>query len=281
MQNQKIPTETIIENRLQYMAAKVESLNTAVDIVNYAEKDRYVRICGASLRAVSLRDDYPLCGCAKTSSQKVNSIIAHFEKFEKQSQAFPKYLTQKEERRLQNWIIKESLKKNRCMLMPLIFLKNVFDEVKFALDEVSLGDIHHPVCSIEGTTWARCNDAGPNIVRCDILAVGRIGSEVFPVIVELKSNRSMTRLTEQLNNFSELMIRFEKPFRQLLNACTGMEITNFTPKKIMIWPLPPQRGSMQASRHLIALRGSGIIVGEYNRGVFGSDPVAWENLYLY
>ena len=115
--------------------------------------------------------------------------------------------------------------KNGRDLTRVLNISNTFDELLFCLDEISLGDRNNKV-QLEFD-----NETG--IVRCDILAVGKL---------ELKYDRSMKRLNAQLKNFTSLFDTEE--------MCDALEdlIKTLIPKKIdkydgtfikgIVWPAP-------------------------------------------
>jgi len=255
--------EEVIQRRLKNMTEMASELKEKEGLVSrYVKKDCYVRIGGESFRAVSLKENYPLCGCKKNGAKNLETIFGHFDKKDdkKLSEGI---LQKKRERRLQCWIIREALKNNRDLLIPLGINDPQFEELLFALDEVSLGDNHHPVCNIPSLNLKNENKKETNAVRCDILAVGKNGSEIFPVIIELKSNRNKKKLEEQLYNFAELIKHFKKEFKELLEACTSLLLNDYMPRKIMIWPAPKLENG-QTQNHLTHLNDNGINVLEYS-----------------
>ncbi len=252
-------TESRLRDRLDRMKKMADELNK-LEIVELAKLDRYIRIGGESFRAVSLREDYPLCGCAKSGTRQLATIDRHFKKCEGK---LPMHvLEKKKERKLQCWIIKQSLINNRNMMIFLNKAKGCFDELVFALDEVSLGDKKNPVAKINGL---RLNGS-PMAVRCDLLAVGSKDGKTFPVLIELKSSRNKKDLIAQIDNFAELICRFKDCFIPLLETCTGLQINDYNPRKIIVWPTPQQQNSI-TQKHLNFLTNIGISILEYNDSV--------------
>jgi ribonuclease J len=253
-------TENQLINRLlqmQKMAIELQKRDTA----KLAKQDRYIRICGESFRAVSLRDGYPLCGCAKSGTEQLAIIDRQFDLFDnKPNDLKLSVLEKKKERALQSWIIKQSLIHNRDMMILLKQEKGSFDKLLFALDEVSLGDKNHPVRSVPGL---RLNiSSSTTAVRCDLLAVGKKDGKIFPVIIELKSSRNKKDLIAQVDNFAELICRFRDYFLPLLETCTGLQINDYTPRKIIIWP-KPETSKPITQKHQEELTDAGISVLEY------------------
>lgn len=216
--------EALIDWRLEFMTnqangLKIESWNE----VEAARKNRYIRINGESYRAVSLADDSPLSKFAESGACQLATIERHFDK--KLEPKDGQWLEKKRERRLQSRIIQQALSSKRNMLIDSLFgkaLERQFDELIFALDEVSFGDANH--------TGATDNS------RCDLVAVGRIGSDTFPVVIELKSERSLGRLFEQLDDASREIERHQEYFGKLLKALTGISVSIAEVHKILVWP---------------------------------------------
>jgi hypothetical protein len=155
-------------------------------------------------------------------------VIQHFDDANRQPKNLAeKYLAIKKERRLQSWIIKQALMNRRDLMKSQIFecLKESFDELIFALDEVSFGDKNHKHPIEEA-----------DIVRCDLLAVGVKDGNTFPVVIELKTSRDLGRLIEQLKNAEREIISHEQEIRSLMELITGKKISDSTVKKVLVWP---------------------------------------------
>lgn len=228
----------MINWRLRNMKRLVDELNS--DFVGWneterASKDQYIRINGEGVRAVSLADKSALCGYGKTSSHKVpKTAIEHFEFIP--NDLVEKTFSTKQERRMQSHLIKQALLNNRSLLGAgaLSCLSEKFDELLFALDEVSFGDNN---LEIEPD-----DNEHPKIVRCDILAVGIKDGDVFPVLIELKSVRSLQRLGAQLEyaakdiscnsaRISAMATLLSTVTRKKLNSYSADKIC-----KILVWP---------------------------------------------
>lgn len=179
-----------------------------------SSQDRYIRIGGLGYRAVSLSHSAPLCKHSNGPVVKLDTIRKQFENPPKLMAVDP---DKKQERCLQRYIIKASLTSNRDMLKALSIIDGPYEELIFATDEVSLGD-----------------------VRCDILAVGKIDGTYYPVVIELKSNRDKSRLIEQLENFCVAITKYGVEFKKLLTLMTDrkeLQIDTDKPRKIIIWPV--------------------------------------------
>lgn len=261
-------TELVICKRLKKMVKMAQELRQCEDFNSkeYAQRNNYVRIGGESFRAVSLFDSYPLCGIGKSGSRKLATVLGHFEKAvnsNSKRELNARVLDHKKERRLQCWLVREALLNDGSLIKPLNLGKEHFDELWFALDEVSIGDKSHPINDLAAQITLSPEQEGKkmNAVRCDILAVGVIGKEVFPVVIELKSKRDKDRLQKQLNNFENLLKykHFEPYFSDLLEACTGLKI-NSNCRKIIIWPALNEKNN----KTVTAIHKNGIDLIEYS-----------------
>lgn len=214
----------VIKKRLGWMTDFAQEIrNSEWDEQSSASQDRYIRIRGESLRAVSLNDLSPLCGFGKSGNAKtVATVLRHFDDVRRTPIRLAEADHQrKKERRLQSHIIKQALLSERNLLgkASLECLSNEFDKLVFALDEVSFGD----------------NNNAP-VIRCDLLAVGQIGGETFPVVIELKSNRQLARLDEQLEVAARHVIATYQEARNLLETVTGLKLNSQRVGKILVWP---------------------------------------------
>lgn len=228
-----IVSDKIIE-RLETMTEMAKKMPCQAEIRNLAEEYKYIRLGGNGLMAVSLHWQKPLKGYSETSVKRIDTIRSHFEKNAKMPGS------NVPEHRLQGWIIREALINNRNLKVPFQMNNCEFDELIFALDEVSIGGTGYSVNNLRlSDRLINAKDA----VRCDVLAVGRKGDHVFPVVIELKVDRKEKRLHDQLNNFAKLMVLFEIQFVGLLNEVikdTGLKLSNIskdTIRKIMVWPV--------------------------------------------
>lgn len=209
-----------------------------------AALDRYVRIRGEDFRAVSLAEDTPLCGFHRNRGGKnLETIQRHF------GTCTPVLKVGKErkpERRIQCWLIRSALLNGGDLRTPLGLTGSLYDELLFALDEVSLGDAKHG-----------------GAIRCDLLGVGRSGEASFPVLIELKSGREKTTLLRQLDKFCREIVEHREFFCRLLEACTGLPISETHARKLILWP-KPDREDVHTRAHLRELVDGGIDVVEYD-----------------
>ncbi len=218
--NSKRSRKEIIANRLGLMTARAKERH------NFLQKEKlcqdcYIRIRGEDYRAVSLNDKTPLCGFSNRGAARLPTILVHFKT--KLLPLSENVWKQKKERRIQCLIIRQALSKNGDM-NSILNLNSKYDELIFALDEVSLGDKHNQ------PTY-----------RCDILAVGIKHGKAVPVLIELKSDRSQGRLIDQLDFFSNEILKFKNEFGKLLKECVGREVMiSDQIGKMLIWPLNKQ-----------------------------------------
>ncbi|MBW1744941.1 MAG: hypothetical protein JRG74_01340 [Deltaproteobacteria bacterium] len=205
----------VIKRRLRQMAEMAEKRNDFLkNSTQVIYTDWYIRIRGEDFRAVSLNDNTPLFGFVSTGAKRINTIINHFK-------AGGPQLSKKEnipERRIQCWLIKQALKRNYDLMTVLKLNKNYYDDLLFALDEVSLGDQNNKP-----------------IIRCDILAVGSKNGISFPVLIELKSERS-NKLINQLDGFCDEIKIYSNEFKYLLEKCSIRNINISKTKKMIVWP---------------------------------------------
>jgi len=229
-------SKKLLSERIEKMAAwaiqRKEHLHNDRDLM--ASKGQYIRIGGNGFRAVSVSKDHPLVGYAKGSVKTLNTVLKHFES----THQLKKVEGVKEERRLQSWMIREALLgKGRLdtFIGNEFGCDTTFDEIHFVMDEISLGDRNHKlpltitekgeVKSIEG------------IIRCDLLAVGVKEGKAYPILIELKYDRSLGRLLDQLREFSNLITgEFRDEFQKLLTACLGREVVCSTCYEFLVWP---------------------------------------------
>ncbi len=246
--------EALIDWRLEFMTElTAEQKRRGWNEVEEAQHNKYIRINGESYRAVSLSDGSPLCQFDKTGSPEWGTIERHFEN--NPVSVDETVLEKKRERRLQSRIIKQALIKNRNLLDGSLFgtaLKGQFDELLFALDEISFGDTNHR----------------PTI-RCDLVAVGKCGDDVLPVVIELKSERSLSRLFKQLDNACNEIESHHDKFNALLKTVTGMSVSKGAKaRKILVWPAS---ASGRENKTTVEKRKeSGVLFIEYAPEVFTS-----------
>lgn len=207
----------LVNERIMGMVHLVKSLRSAGwDEVAGARNEQYIRIRMKDYKAVSLNNKSALCRFVKGGAARIGTILKHFDN---QAHSLPDEYGSRE-RRLQAWIIKQALLNKRDLLCENLFAciksKGDVDELIFALDEISFGD-----------------------VRCDIFAVGKKGGKVFPVVIELKYDRQLATLVGQLNEAVDVIQRHSSAFKLLLEELSGREgVSCEQAKRIIVWPEP-------------------------------------------
>lgn len=207
----------LINERLDGMTDLVRTLRRdGWDEVYGAKNDQYIRIRMTDYKAVSLKNKSALCRFVKGASTRLDTILKHFGK---EAHDLPDEYGSRE-RRLQAWIIKQTLINNRNLLCATLFAcikdNDGMDELMFALDEISFGDI-----------------------RCDIFAVGKKNGKAFPVVIELKYDRQLAVLGGQLDDAAGVIQKHADTFKVLFEEITGWnDISCHQPKKLIVWPKP-------------------------------------------
>jgi hypothetical protein len=255
----------VIQYRLQLMINMVSERNRLIDLTLLASNDQYVRVCGEKYMGVSLNDKSPILGIGKNSN-KLDTVVKYLLD-KKPNLLSDKDWASKEERRVQAYLIKKALI-NGNNLNECLGLDNFFDELYFCLDEVSIGDNNHK----------HPDPSKPQIVRCDLLCVGLIGGKYYPVLIELKYKRQLTRLIEQLENFIVDIQDIENPevaklFSKLMVEASGIGDIELEQefKKVIVWP---RSKSPQKSTKL-ALQRNDIIEVNYDASHEYSDISKW------
>lgn len=191
-----------------------------LDHAAWAEDKRYVRINGGGLRVVSLCADSP-CGSVegygtRKTTKGLNDQEARQAKIPKgEPKSKPEHLWQAA-------LIEHALRWPEA-LPHLLRLRGACDELRFVTDELSLDGI-----------------------RADVVLLGCSESTWFLVFVELKVQRSETRLLGQLTDISEIT-NSDKTTRSVFKnfLCTaaqayGAQVAGSVDLdraiKVMIWP---------------------------------------------
>lgn len=171
----------------------------------------YFRPGSGGISMISINPDRPQVG--KRGLRDLKAISDRFDDmYQKHCMQGPSRPTP--EKRLQSYLIAQALKQSRRMLC----LEHSGEEIYFITDEVSL-----PTC------------AGEKV--CDILAAVRTDGGWRPMHIELKSERAMKRLIEQLDRFSSLIDQHLDAFGRL--ASTMLEIPiqwSGSTQKVLVWP---------------------------------------------
>jgi hypothetical protein len=185
------------------------------------KEDWYIRIGGNGFRAVSLEQERPLLQIGPGTVRKIETVYDHFKKYD------PKELKElgrsTPEKCIQSMVIQQVHRIGNNMKSTLKINKAEYDELIFAFDEVSMGDMLHPP-----------------VVRCDMLAVGLRKGIVYPVVVELKTERN-TKVFRQVKEFQTEILSFQSEFQALLNEALGKQHCFSYPSigGIVVWPKSP------------------------------------------
>ncbi len=124
------------------------------------------------------------------------------------------------EKALQSFLIRESYRHGRRLEPINVASRNTNEPVElvFVTDEIPL-----PV-------------EGGKIV-CDILALRRDGGRSTAVLLELKDDRMLTRLVEQVDSYAALVDAHADPFADLFGALLGETIKfDARTEKWIVWP---------------------------------------------
>lgn len=124
------------------------------------------------------------------------------------------------EKALQSFLIRESYKNGRRIKPINIASQQTNEPVElvFVTDEI-------PLPLAEGR------------IVCDVLALRRDGGRSTPVLLELKDDRMLTRLVEQVEGYSALMDEHAGLFAELFGALLGERVALDGPtERWIVWP---------------------------------------------
>jgi hypothetical protein len=232
-----------IENRVGFAQQwRNEGLETHKRL---AERFIYIRINGTKFRPISIIPDNP-CGrlLRKGDRAKLNGVANIKRVIQAAENAMPADCfapaggreNAKPEHKIQARLIRCALQNNLAFQSLFEGFDHVFDELLFVTDELSAGDL-----------------------RADVIALGRKSETYFPVLIELKVGRELTRLKEQLEKAREAMGCVQEVFVQFLSAVTGVEKhIAFAPRLILVWR---DSESGQESKEVSDARDLGFITG--------------------
>lgn len=147
-----------------------------------------------------------------------------------------------DEKQLQSFLIREAYRDGRRM-EPLNMAARVAGhalDLVFVTDEIPL--------------------PGDERIVCDLLALRRDGAgHQIPVVVELKSERALTRLLSQVEGYARLVDIHADLFAQLYAALLGEPVTfGGACEKVIVWPAlsrgaPDSRTTELAKRGVVAV----------------------------
>ncbi len=215
-----------------------------------AENWIYIRVGSSGYRPISIAPENP---CGRLIQRANKKVIGNFAKLstaianakdaeEPNSPNFYKPGNAKPEHRMQASLIRHALMNGMGLHGLCDGFADVFDELIFVTDELSAGGI-----------------------RADIIALGGRQGRYFPVFIELKANRELGRLTEQLTYARSAMEVAGDSFLKLLANATGKpksDIALDEAKLLMIWPGLP---SGEERDIVTEARENGYIVAEYDK----------------
>ena len=143
------------------------------------------------------------------------------------------------EKELQSALLRDAYLHERRMRLLIDATADTGDpaELLFVTDEIALP-----------------TDDGRRIV-CDLLAVrGLEGGQYRPVVIELKSERAMKRLVEQVTTFASIVSEHQESFRQLAEALLEREQRFVAPcERWIVWPAATADGTEPRAEELSAL----------------------------
>ncbi|AET95081.1 hypothetical protein BYI23_D015710 (plasmid) [Burkholderia sp. YI23] len=203
-------------------------------LVELAERHCYVRIGGNGFRLVSIHLDNP-CGSLYVDNRAIgsnSSLDAVLAQAKVASHRVGLPGNGKREHRVQASLIHCALTQPG-KLASVLGCTALFDELLFLSDEFRLDEI-----------------------RADVIALGRKGSQYFPVFVELKATRTLKRAIEQLEDITQRMVEQPDAIAEFLAAASGIPAANIemTPLRLIIWP---SRGNGKESASVSIARSKG------------------------
>lgn len=180
-----------------------------------ARKGSYVRLARDGYRLVSIRTENP---CGSTGSKPVKSVEDVKGCIAIDSSGKPPG-NKKPEQRVQAYLIHQSLVHTPESIARMLDPKGqLVDRLWFVADEIRLGD---------------------EKIRADMLFVGSKNQKMFPVLVELKANRSLGKVVEQLDNMDSAVKCSSIAFCDFLRSAVpetagGLDFGAL--QKWIIWP---------------------------------------------
>lgn len=212
-----------------------------------AECERYIRIRGKDFRAVSLSPDNPCGRLLRENGSKIQGSRNIRKAIEDASCSAPAYSpgNNKPEHKVQAFLIREALQNDLRFGRLFEGFGQKFDDILFVTDEFRL-------------------DNGK--LRADLIAIGRIDAQYFPVLIELKAHRELTRLIDQLNGAKDLLEKDDRVrgcFDSLLCAVSGVDRIDRHREmvRLIIWP---GSESGRESRSVREARERGILMARYS-----------------
>lgn len=204
--------------------------------------DVHFRPSSGAATMVGLRPDRPQRG--KGGYRSLERLARRFdEEFQKHCVAVAQGRPTPE-KRLQSWLLAEAYRNNR-QLSPL----DPSGQLRFVTDELVL-----PV------------ESGK--IVCDLLALRTTDDRHTPVVIELKTERQLTRLREQVDGYAALVERHSDLFSELYSVILGTAVTLSVPaERWIVWP----RRNGGTDPKAAALEADGIRVVGYGHAAEGYE----------
>lgn len=191
------------------------------DAAKLAHAHRYIRVGGNGFRAISIDPRQP-CGELHGFPGSVKSFSDALDRLKNlpvsDDPGSPG--NNKGEHRLQAYLIRMALTQSDGM-PKLLACDDLFDELVFVTDELNFD----------------------NVVRADMVFLGRKGDTYFPALVELKMQRDLDRLTKQLANAEAIVNAHPEAMSGFISAAVApdlildaQQIDVSATRSIIIWP---------------------------------------------
>ena len=104
-------------------------------------------------------------------------------------------------------------------------------------------------------------------IVCDVLALRRDGGRCVPVLLELKDDRQLTRLVEQVDGYSVLMDQHADLFAELFGALLGEDIHfDGLTEKWIVWPAAGPGKDPQEDK--LATKGIRVVTYDEKEGAY-------------
>lgn len=221
MSDTKLQADEQLKEMTRFARERAEHPWRRNDAAKLAQAQRYIRIGGKGFRPISIDPKQP-CGKLAGISDRFrsfNDALANLMKLPLDAE-LDSPGNHKGEHRLQAYLIRMAL--TRPDNMPkLIACDDLFDELVFVTDELNFD----------------------NAVRADMVFLGRKGDTYFPVLVELKMQRDLDRLTKQLANAEAIVNAHPGAMAAFISAAIApdlimdaQQIDVSATHSVIIWP---------------------------------------------
>lgn len=220
-----------------------------------AAENFYIRVLGSGYRLISISPKNPCGRLLRKGTEAVigrsSTMAAAMKSAEtaKVAESYdPQTKNKKPEHRMQAAMIQYALLNNLRLHGMFDGFGDVFDELFFVADELA--------AEVSGKK-----------IRADIIALGGIRGEYFPVFIELKAHRALGRLIQQLRDAKDAMNEAGDDFALLLSSATGKATQNIhidRAQMLIVWTesqTGQERGAVSEARS------AGFILS-----TFGSPP---------